>query len=318
MDVTATGTQDVRMTRSVVAAVALSLYVLVGATSAGAATQIGSTFAPTSNCNLAAWLHAGQPAGSPAGPFSGVITSWSFQAANPAPDLNFKLARPTTGDMYVIVGQSGVRDMAVNTLNTVPAQIPAQAGDLIGYHTATAGNCKSFVPGYAIAFYPGVDDPAVGSENSFPPLPGQRLDISATLEADADCDGLGDETQDPSVDPAGCNPPPPEPLKGNRTVALEANKGKVKRGKRVKLSGRVSSASRQGACAVGQTVELQRKKPSQSSFSAFVQLQSDAQGRFSLKLKVKKTFEFRAQLAETAACAAALSNSETVKVKRKR
>ena len=46
------------------------------------------------------------------------------------------------------------------------------------------------------------------------------------------------------------------------------------------------------------------------------QLQTDAQGTFSLKTKVKKTFEYRAQVVETGTCTAALSNSEKVKVKK--
>jgi hypothetical protein len=86
----------------------------------------------------------------------------------------------------------------------------------------------------------------------------------------------------------------------------------------VTLAGRISPAARQGPCETGQTVEVQRKRPKQASFTTFAQVQTDSQGSFSLKKKVKKTFEFRAQVVETAACTAALSNSEKVKVKKKR
>jgi hypothetical protein len=86
----------------------------------------------------------------------------------------------------------------------------------------------------------------------------------------------------------------------------------------VTLSGRLTPAARQGPCESGQTVELQRKRPKQTTYTTFTQVQTDAGGNFSLKQKVKKTFEFRAQVVETAACTAALSNSEKVKVKKKK
>jgi hypothetical protein len=115
-------------------------------------------------------------------------------------------------------------------------------------------------------------------------------------------------------------PPPPGPEaspKSDRTVTLDSNKNKVKKGKKVRLSGRLSAAARQGPCESGQTVELQRKRPKQTTFTTFAQVQTDAQGSFSLKKKLKKTFEFRAQVVETATCTSALSNSEKVKVKKK-
>jgi hypothetical protein len=113
--------------------------------------------------------------------------------------------------------------------------------------------------------------------------------------------------------------PEPEPgPKADRTIVLDANKNKVKKRKKVRLSGQVNATARQGPCESGQTVELQRKRPSQATFTTFAQVQTDAQGSFSLKKKVKKTFEYRAQVVETATCGAALSNSEKVKVKKKK
>jgi hypothetical protein len=121
--------------------------------------------------------------------------------------------------------------------------------------------------------------------------------------------------------------PPPEPEPGpgpgpgpvaGRTLTLDANKNKVKEGKKVTLTGRVVETRQTGACAASQPVELQLKKPSQSTFTTVEQLTSDASGNFSAKEKVKKTFEYRAQAAATANCAAGLSNTEKVKVKKKK
>jgi hypothetical protein len=112
-------------------------------------------------------------------------------------------------------------------------------------------------------------------------------------------------------------PPEPEPVvKIDRTLTLDANKNKVKEGKRVTLTGQLTEIVRQGPCESGQTVALQRKKPSQSTFTTLEQLQTDAAGHFSTKEKVTKTFEYRAQVAETATCLGQTSNTEKVKVKK--
>jgi hypothetical protein len=217
--------------RTIASAAIAGTLAILGASSASAATQIGSTFLPAANCNVATWLHTGQPGGGHAVPFSGVITSWSFQAAGTASDLNFKLARPVGGDNYEIVGESGVKDVVPSMLNTFSVRISAQAGDVIGYHTKGAGNCKSFPAGYTIGFYAGIDDPPLGSVKDFGTLFGQRLDISAMLEADADCDGFGDETQDSSIDPSGCNPPQPGDSSAPNVTITESPKNKTRKRK---------------------------------------------------------------------------------------
>jgi hypothetical protein len=85
----------------------------------------------------------------------------------------------------------------------------------------------------------------------------------------------------------------------------------------VTLTGELNQVARQGACESSQAVQLQRKKPSQTAFTTVEQLQTSATGSFSTKEKVKKTFEFRAQVAETDACLGQTSNTEKVKVKKK-
>ena len=69
------------------------------------------------------------------------------------------------------------------------------------------------------------------------------------------------------------------------TLTLDANKNKVKKGKKVTLSGQLNEVVRQGECQSGQTVDLRRKGPKQTSFTTFAQVQTDAQGNFSLKKK---------------------------------
>jgi hypothetical protein len=133
--------------------------------------------------------------------------------------------------------------------------------------------------------------------------------FSVFVEPDCDGDGQGDETQDPSLLGGSC------PIR-NRALTLDANKNKVKKGKRVTLSGRVTELVRQGECQSGQTVELQRKRPSQTEFMTVEQLQTDLAGNFSAKRRVKKTFEYRAQVAAAGGCGAQTSDTAKVKVKK--
>jgi hypothetical protein len=101
-------------------------------------------------------------------------------------------------------------------------------------------------------------------------------------------------------------------------LTLDANKNKVKKGKRVTLSGRLTELARQGECQSAQTVQLQRKRPRQTTFTTVMQLQADTAGNFSTKRKVNKTFQYRAEVAETATCLGGLSNTEKVKVKKRK
>jgi hypothetical protein len=93
---------------------------------------------------------------------------------------------------------------------------------------------------------------------------------------------------------------------------------KVKKGKKVTFSGDVSAPDDATGCAAGQTVRLERKRPSESSLTTFVEVQTDASGKFSTTQKVKKTYEYRASLVETGACSNALSLTEKVKAKKRK
>jgi hypothetical protein len=138
---------------------------------------------------------------------------------------------------------------------------------------------------------------------------------NADVEPDCDSDGLGDETQDP--DTSSCNPPQP---KAARTLTLDANKNKVKKGQRVRFSGEIEAPQNEAGCEPDQTVELQRKKKKapDTAFETFVTLQSGNNGKFTTVLVAKKTRVYRAVVAETESCDDEVSNTEKVKVKKKK
>jgi 6-phosphogluconolactonase (cycloisomerase 2 family) len=114
----------------------------------------------------------------------------------------------------------------------------------------------------------------------------------------------------------------------SRAVSFDASKAKkgkeagkrpllaVKKGKKARFAGDVSAPEDVTGCESNQTVDLQRKKPKQATFTTFEQLQTDGVGSFSTKKKIKKTFEYRAVLGSTGACTDATSGTEKVKAKR--
>jgi hypothetical protein len=112
----------------------------------------------------------------------------------------------------------------------------------------------------------------------------------------------------------------------DRKVTFDAAKAKAKsaakdpplvitKGQKARLSGKVSAPKE---CESNQTVELQRKKAKKKLFTTFKRVQTKAAGKFSAKAKIKKTYVYRAVVAETLACDTAASANEKIKVKKNR
>jgi hypothetical protein len=305
----------------VVAMAVIAASLLGAAPLASAATQIGQTFSPNTLGSNDTLLQSGSPGGQYAVPFSGVITSWSFQAGADPPELNFKAARHASGDNFTIVGQSGLQTgIIANALNTFPTRIPVQAGDVIGFFVGDAGQVRrTGITGYTVADDDDDLDQPVGRTDQYPPVAGDQLDLSAMLEPDCDGDQFGDETQDPELTGPNCPPPAPAP-KADRTLTLDANKNKVKKGKKVRFSGQLDAPQNEAGCEPNQTVELQRKakKAPDSAFATFKTLQSNNTGNFATKVKVKETRVYRAVVQETAACDDEVSNTKKVRLKKRK
>jgi len=179
---------------AVIAALVGSGALVLPVSPAGAATQIGQTFTPTMPGGDFTFIQSGSLENQYAAPFAGVITSWSFQALASPPQLKLKVARPAGGDSFTIIGESGVQVSTPSALNTFPVRIPAQAGDVIGLYKVTTGDILvGPAAGYTSRNLPG-DVPPGTTASAGPGV--AQLDVSATLEPDADGDGFGDETQD--------------------------------------------------------------------------------------------------------------------------
>ena len=285
--------------------------------SASAATQAGETFVGNVNCSGPfTRVQAGSPGNIYAMPSNGVVTQWSTLAGpSSGGQLGLKIMRPLGNNTYLVVGESAVESLTANLSNTFPTRIPVQAGDLVGHFQpagpAGAVRCADqSAPGtYSISAVSSNVPP--GATFTDAPSFGRKLNTSATLEPDCDADGFGDETQDP--DTSSCS------AKADGTLTIDANKGKVEKGRKVTLSGQYDTPTNE-ACEPNRTVEVQRRKKSQpdTAFKTFTTVQTDQAGNFADKVKVKKTRIYRAVVAETEACDDETSNSQKVRVQKKK
>jgi hypothetical protein len=164
---------------------------------AQAATTIGETFAPTQGCAGPITFLQTSPSTNVhyVAPSAGVITSWSYQAADVVHPIRFKVARPASVESFTTIAQSELVTPNPSSLNTYPARLPVVAGDVIGlFFSAVEMPCAALPSGALMSCTNG--DPPPGVTSTYYSEETGQLDLSARLEADADSDGFGDETQD--------------------------------------------------------------------------------------------------------------------------
>ena len=161
--------------------------------------EIGQTFTPVAHdCAVGevdTWLQSEYTV-----PTAGVITKWNFEASpNSAqrPSLKFKVARPSGGNNFTIIGESAVVVPAIGTLSTFSVQISVEPGDVIGFSPYTSGYCDRPQGGYTELR--AVNDVSPINTATFSNVQGYQMDLSAVIEPDCDRDGLGDETQDQNL-----------------------------------------------------------------------------------------------------------------------
>jgi RTX calcium-binding nonapeptide repeat (4 copies) len=183
---------------------------LVGPSSAGAATQIGETFpGADGNCDTGSVLQSRSPGSPPqyAAPSDGVITAWSFQPSPVPPTLvKLKVGRPAGGNRFTIVGESAPKNPPGGILSTyTDVGIPVARGDVIGFYVESASDdaeCFRSAPGFD--FHYGLDQPTGTTSDYTPADLSSQISLSAVLEPDCDKDGLGDESQDTDISSCLC------------------------------------------------------------------------------------------------------------------
>jgi hypothetical protein len=200
----------------------------------------------------------------------GVITSWSHRGITPAPAGSGRLQvwDNTGGNNFILIGRSELETFSAGLVTTFLTRIPVDPGDRLGLRSveATTGCCQfPTSQSDTFSFEAPASDPNRGDVRTLTPTSLSLINVAAVLEADADGDGFGDETQDACLGEAGPNsgcatppanppqpqPPPPEPAPPGPptdqgpivglSLDLGAKKQTVK--KKVKFSATASVAS---------------------------------------------------------------------------
>ena len=180
---------------------------LLGTATATAATEAGSKCAANTTGGGNTWVSLGNAPGSPISPtipVTGVITRWTFNVGIPLPPVTFstalKILRGTgTPKQFQVVADTGQVPISGGT-NSFSARIPVQAGDYVGtFGRVPEGPitlvCSTSNPGDQSAILEG--DVPLGSTGTAPAEPeAVQVPLVVFVEADADNDGYGDETQD--------------------------------------------------------------------------------------------------------------------------
>jgi hypothetical protein len=132
-------------------------------------------------------------------PGGGVITSWTTLAGLGGAHVKLAVLRATgEPNQFTTVATSADERLTSFSLNSFATSLPAQAGDVLGLLIISgAHNCVLI--NTASADDRGVrevgtvfDAGAIGTYSE-PSQPARRLNLTATMEADANADGIGDE-----------------------------------------------------------------------------------------------------------------------------
>ena len=135
-------------------------------------------------------------------PFDGVVVRFRIRSLSAEP-ITFRLVSRPNPDraFYAGAGTGPTRFLAgTGAVETFSAQLPVSKGDLVGVDDPAAPAVRAVscsVPGRTIAFAPPLIDGGGASADAG--SSSCRLLVNADIETDFDRDGLGDETQDPSV-----------------------------------------------------------------------------------------------------------------------
>jgi hypothetical protein len=168
-----------------------------------------------------------------------VIVSWSHRANTVAGrQMGLRLWRSTSSaSAYTLVAAGALRVLNAGGINTTYERIPVSGGELLGIRLGNGGSSCTFTAGTGNTVRHAVlTEPPPGSNVTLGSSYSQRrLNVTARLEADADADGYGDETQDAcpgSTGPSnGCPYPAPPPADTTRpTLKLRVRRDSIRDG----------------------------------------------------------------------------------------
>jgi hypothetical protein len=168
----------------------------IGAALSGAASNLNCTGVVTctaSNTSLPPGFLA--PGGLVA-PTDGVVVRWRVLASSTVSPLTLRILRPGNSATRTGAGTGQPETPAASTTSTFPARLPIRAGDGVGVDGALIPFIPS-TPAASTHYWnsPPLADGGAPRAGTLGPVNWQFA-INADVEADADHDGYGDETQD--------------------------------------------------------------------------------------------------------------------------
>lgn len=193
-----------RKRHATVALAAALVVIAMAASSSAAAVEFGDNCAANRPQTVPVGLFGPSSAANPlppAAPVAGVLTSWRINVASSGLPTPFPVAvrllrrDPSTATALIVSQASGSVKAGTSVF---PVRIPIQAGDILGLVAAS----KEGVPVCDDTRVNGLGtfDPAIGVGGSADYSEGGEGEIRipgfGSIEADADNDGFGDETQD--------------------------------------------------------------------------------------------------------------------------
>jgi hypothetical protein len=176
-----------------------------------------------------------------------------------------RVLRPTGAGAFTAIGTSATGTTTAGTaqFNT---QLPIKAGDYLGVDNAS--DALIFAPTPGTSVYRWIPPLVDGSNRAATDTRGTlELMVQADLEPDADCDGAGDETQDPNTADGPCAPKPgggggpattPD-LTAPAISSLKARPRKLRARRRLTLSYKISEDARVTA-TIERCTKVRRKR----------------------------------------------------------
>ena len=131
-----------------------------------------------------------------------MLTSWRFHSSGDAAAgaVRLKIFRYTgTGLAFKVLSESSLKTLEPDTAYDFKERIPVDQGDLLGLTAVDGAEVGITVPGTPenqLAQFGGGDIPPGQTGTATIAWPDLRPSVAATVEADADADGFGDDTQD--------------------------------------------------------------------------------------------------------------------------
>jgi hypothetical protein len=104
--------------------------------------------------------------------------------------------------------------------------------------------------------------------------------------------------------------------KAARTLELDASRRAVEKGRKVRLAGSLDAPGNEAVCETTHRVVVQRKRKPDAAFRPVAYAWTNQAGRFADKVRINRTFVYRARVPETESCADGVSNTERVRARK--